>query len=165
MPRRRSSRGRSGPAARYRWVDRQNAVETVVTAGALAAIDMLGPITETSKAGITIVRMLLWLFVRAVAVNETVEFAHGVCNVSDQAMTSGDVPEPGLDNPGWYVFENGMFRSGADIGFPAFQRAYDIRTARRLRGADQTLVHTIRNSSAVRSLSYTVGSRLLLKLP
>ena len=153
-----------GKRPRYIWHDRQNASNTTVAAGGQAIVNLLSQLVE-GLVGITIVRMFLNVNVGAAQANARIEYAHGVIPLDEDAFAAGAVPDPGQDQRNWYVFEAGMFRSGANQADNEQILRYDIRSARRIGDENVILLHSMLNNSASESLNYSVASRLLIRLP
>ena len=109
--------------------------------------------------------MFLRIFVRANASNQDIEWAHGVIPVTTDAFTAGAVPLPAVDFAAWYLFDGGFFSAGTNARDDQVNKEYDIRSGRRIRDRNTTLMHSMHNTSAGISLVYGLTSNCLVQLP
>ena len=161
--RRRSSRSRSSRPARYQWQPRQSAAPVVVNAGASAVIDILEDLDAGFQAGITIVRLFLRLAVFASSSGQSTQFQHGVVQTSRKAFVNTQVPTPTVDQVQWYLLDGDQMFRDVDAGPQQALLNYDIRTARKLRGIETTMVHVMENTDSVDNLSYNIFTNALIK--
>jgi len=165
MPTRRSSqrRSRSGPRAKYQWIQRQNATETLITAGNAAVVDLLSGF-ENKPVWMTVVRLILQLSVRSNTAGQIIQWAHGVLLVTLDAFNAAAIPEPETDHQKWYLNDGGIYQTDADAGSVYSKQSYDIRSARAIRAIDTILCHAIDNVGASTALQYQVVTNALVRL-
>ena len=162
---RRPSR-RSGTPRRSFWVS--NSVDpTTVLDGASAVVDMLSGIVPQDRHALrrlTVARMLIDFRVKCQTANSDAIFAFGVTEMTDDAITAGVTPSVGVDEIGFYLaVEGDSVQSVVDDNNQIWNRQFDIKTSRTLRGADRSLGLIFTNLSATVHLSMSAHFRLLVQ--
>ena len=136
----------------------------MLTVGQQGLSNLIEDVPNDVRVGITVVRMFLNLWVRPSTAGQVIEWVHAVMPVTADGFTAGAVPDPGVDSPNWYLLDAGMFMSDPDGSPPGKESRYDIHTARRMPDREAALLHVITNQSSSTSLTYSIQSRLLLRL-
>ena len=160
-PARRSRRGsrRRTPTV---WFNIGSVPATVV-AGLKIVFDLL-PVSELPAAllaGSTVLRMIGKYTILNQTDNVNVFGAYAVAVVTRAALAAGSVPEPIGDLVDWYYHDG--FNVRQEVNRDTREVTFDIRTARRIRGEDRTLMAICENSSAsVSSLVFYTSMRLLM---
>jgi len=158
---RRGRSRRSGSRVKTAWWN-ISTLKTSLGPGAIGIFDLLpiGALPNGFEGGLTVLRMIGALSIVPATANLPVQYAQGVLTMTTQAFTSGNVPNPLVDLVDWYYLQHGFIQQAS---IETDERPFDIRTARRIRGEDRTLVHAIINSaSSATTLTYTFSTRLLL---
>ena len=157
----RRSRGARAPRASTVWTN-QGSISQNLAAGAEGIFDLLSlaRLPATLEGGLTVLRMILRLGVRAQASNTTPLGAFGVSVVTRDAFSGLAVPDPLTDLVDWYLWHGfAMFDSDS----AGREWNFDIRTARRLRGEDRTLVAVMEADATSSALTWDMDVRLLCR--
>ena len=161
--RRRSRSGfRRSAKAPTLWFNNQSAVATLAAAG--TGVFELSPETAIPtqlRGGYTCLRMIGALNVFPVTGNAAVSFTHGVTVITTSALTGPQLPDPAVDLVDWYLLQGEYLRDEVDQTVHRYP--FDIRTARKVRGLDRTIVYLLKNTSGASSIEYSVFTRLLLR--
>ena len=164
--RRRTTRPRSGQrrSTPTTWWNDQS-VNNLLGSGVSARFPLLDPasatLPATFEAGVTVVRMILRVIIRSASQNQYNFGGYAVLVKTGTAVI--DVILGLFD---YYLHQNWSTITGASLEDSSnfYQRDYDIRTARRLRGMDRRLEFMVTNNSAgAGSIRWDVSARLLLK--
>ena len=115
---------------------------------------------KTFEAGLTVVRLILDVVIRPAVQDLNVFGAFGA--MINVAFTAVDVI---LDLYDYYLHQNFFVRTNdVNSGEESYKRSYDLRTARKIRGADRHLDFVITNNSGSgASLIWSMSARMLLK--
>ena len=137
-----------------------------VAIGGQAIVDLLPPgsVPPAFLAGLVVLRMIGELQLTAQSADQDGFGAFGVTMVTRDAVAGAAVPDPIIDLVDWYYHQN-WFNNESRVG--DFQEAgrtrFDIRTARRIRGEDRTLVAVFENNAAsAQAVKFSTTVRLLL---
>ena len=87
--------------------------------------------------------------------------AFGVSVVTRQAFIAGSLPRPITHLVDWYVLKHFYMRTEGALETRAIVDV-DIRTARKVRGEDRTLVASLETAPASGLIRFSIQSRLLL---
>jgi len=112
-----------------------------------------------ARKGITVVRMIGGLRIEAVGVGGSVEVAAGITMVRANAQ----LPDPQLtvEEP-WMWWLNDTVLPASDSGQ---YRPIDVKSMRKFVDQDRRLMFIVKNHDAVETLSFSLGVRVLYKLP
>jgi len=89
---------------------------------------------------------------------------YGMTVVSLDSFNAGAVPDPSVDLVDWYYLDGFYLDEGANSALRVNRFPFDIRTARKIRGEDRTLVFVLDNNSAAGfDVKFSVFTRLLLQ--
>ena len=145
----------------------QLAVKVTMAAGSVSYFDVMGGLGQGNRridrAGLTVVRCIFNVTSGPSAAGDA-EWYSSLFVADEDALASGNLPEPGFDQANYYYNEGGFHSRDLDAGAVSLRIERDIRTARRLRSPMQTLVHIMHNSGSV-NLDYFASFRTLVKLP
>ena len=160
-----SRRATSGTGTRQKtlWFNSQS-IPATVGIGSPSSFDMtpLAGIPGAVEGGFTVRRMILSLNIRPTTTGNNAFGAFGVLVIPRSA--SANLPDPIVDLVDWYLLKHWWVRGG-EIN-EIFNFEFDIRTARKVRGEDRSLFHTLSNSaSSSSSVEYSASSRLVLGYP
>ena len=108
--------------------------------------------------------MFVHLFVEAATAGENIEWAMGVMMMTQDGFAGG-VPDPGIDEPNWYLYDARAAHSSANSGPLGREYDYDIRTARRVPDKQSVLALIMTNNHVANQLVFQLSTRLLVKLP
>ena len=169
MPRSRRTASRSSsrrsrtPTA---WMSGQT-IPVDVGVGVTSVVDMLDPavnLPEGYLGGLTIRRMFARLSFRPFTANSDTFGQFGITLVTRDAIAAGaaSLPSPLADNVDWYLRDGFAYTQSALI---SEQQTYDIRTARRVRGEDRSMVFLLSVSAAAGSAlsQFSLNFRLLIQ--
>ena len=114
----------------------------------------------TFEAGLTVVRMIIDVIIRPLANNQAIFGAYGV--LVNVGLATVDAI---LDLYDYYLHANFQnISTSINDASQNYRRAYDIRTARRVRGENRALEAVVTNNAGSgTSVIWTISSRLLLK--
>ena len=159
--RRRSRSGpRRGPRPALAWMNSATS-PTSVLAGVSSFADLLpiNRVPDGYAGGLTVRRMLISFNVRGETVNAENTGSFGVSVVTRDAIAGAVLPDPAADLVDWYVQKNISWFADT----LAYRRwEFDIRTSRKVRGEDRTLVAMFDNGGSAVA-TWTVEWRLLLQ--
>ena len=142
------------------WFNNQS-VPATLAIGAQSIFQLDASLPSALNAGYTILRMVLGLAIVSPSSNVDILGAHGVSLVTQDALTAGAVPDPETDLVDWYLLDHFYLEMGSSERAQQYQ--WDIRSKRRIRGGDRTIVHVMDNSvSSTGTLRYSVWFRLLV---
>ena len=110
----------------------------------------------------TCVRLILRLTNQTQVGGGNIVTDFGVAVVTEDGFLAGNVPDPQLyDDYNWYL-RDFLYHPSASIGDAGvITRQFDIRTARKLRGADHTLALIVYNGGN-QAINWAADWRLLL---
>ncbi len=166
MTTRRRSRRSSGRSVRRptEWFN-NTSVPATLAIGGVAVFDLLplGGLPPALEGGLTVMRMLGAFNVRVDADGATIIVGMGVCVVTRDAFAAGAIPEPITDLVDWYFLKHTHQQGLTATARIVRDYEFDIRSKRRIRGVDRTLVAVIENSG-ISNATVLVGvsTRLLL---
>ena len=162
MPARRSSRRSSrGPRRRTQW---ENASLTAVTlgTGALGVTDMTSGWYTNVRAGITLLRTLGSLSVRALIDQLPQDWAFGIIHLNEEEAAANAFPEPFSDTERlWVTRIQGVSINGLEYAIHGF----DVKAKRLFRRHNDRLYAIMETGGTGNSVSYAFGTRNLYALP
>ncbi len=120
-------------------------------------------IPEGFQGGLTVIRTILQVKVRAEADNSNCFGAVGVTVSTRDALAALAMPEPITDLVDWYYLTSYWVNQESERSATAIAEI-DLRSARRIRGEDRTLVMVIQaNPGSEASLQVSPMARMLLR--
>jgi len=139
-------------------------VNNTLAPGASSRVALVNPqntsLPDTFEAGLTVIRMILKVVINSETINQDNFGAFGAfLNVNFQAVDTI------LDLLDYYLHQNWTnVLTLANDSSQYWERNYDIRTARRIRGNDRQLDFAVTNNAgSAGSIKWSVDARLLLK--
>ena len=161
----RFSRGRAKP--QYRW-ETFTTQPTVLPAGNVNFINMNSGVRDAAdgdgRKGLVVERMLGTLSIQPETASANTELAAGITPLSNQALAGLDFPLPGSaagHSWMWWVFRvlaQGALQATAQIDI-------DVKSKRVFRDTDSEVVFVMENTDAVHGFTWSLGLRVLFKLP
>ena len=140
-----------------------SSVPAVLSGNSQAHLDLsiLEDIPDGYSAGFTCLRLILQVIAQPGAASTDHYGAFGVSVVSRDSFIAGALPNPITHLMDWYVLKHFYMRTESDlIAHPIVD--VDIRTARKVRGEDRTIVATLETAPASGLIRFSIQARLLL---
>ncbi len=138
MPRRRSSRGRPRSVRRPMFWHENSLEVATLTAGTIGFGDMMaGILDRDSLRNPTVVRVIASLQVVFPGTNGNYQFGVRIWAATEQFLLAGAIPTTGASINSYLRQTFNHQRESAETN--TFQKEYDLRTARNVKGPERTL--------------------------
>jgi len=168
MPNRRSPTRRSrAPRSRTGWHGLVTD-PTSLAAGATTFVNFTTLLLDVAtsplfKQGLTLLRTFLTMRANSTDATLSAESAHGLIMADGDQVATGIFPSlfTDLDAP-WLHWERRVLLPASDS---EQHLRRDIKAKRRFKGNDEALIFLISNDDAAQALEFSLGVRMLFKLP